>query len=1138
MRQAITILFLTLLTTGATFAQFKAHSILADGTIYKLQVDKSGVYKITFNFIGNNGIDPSLVKPNFVKVYGQRGGMLPQSNAAERVDDFEELPIQVEGGEDGTFDPGDYLLFYAEGPHAYTFNETNKRFEHELNLYDDYNYYYLKLDASEEGLRIAEQASNTAAGTVITSFDDFTYVEPEINSVLESGRKWYGKEYKFTLEEEFALALEGIVPTSDISVALAVMTSSTEESSFSVELNNQSLGQINSGITPISTYGIQGVESTEEFTINANGLNTDAGLNVKLTYNQPNINAKGYLDYILINASRTLQLYNDQTKFRSIESMGNAVSAFQIAQATATTQVWEITDPLNYINQEIQINGSTASFKIETSGQLKEFVVFDRDQVSTPLTIEAISNQDLHGLEVPNLLIITPSIFLTEAERLAEFRRQFDGLSVQVVELPQIYQEFSSGRQDITAIRDFVRMLYLNSTDEAHTLRYVLLFGDASYDYKDRIANNTNQIPVYESHNSLHPVQTYSSDDYFGFLEEFEGEWAESGSTLNSHTLDIGIGRLPVNTRAEATILVDKLIYYSSQSSALGDWRKKIAFVADDGDFNIHQRDADRLAVVVDDTYKNYNADRIFVDAYPQVSIGITKRSEEARAAVRDAGQDGVLIMNFTGHGAESGWTSENLLDHPLINEWTNLDNMPLFVTATCQFGRYDNPAVESGAEVAIRSKNGGAIGLLTTTRPVLSFSNFKVNKAFFESVFELVDGEKPRLGDVIRLTKNNSINGVNNRNFSLLGDPSMRLAYPQDEAVVTSIKRENGDESNVLRALDRITVQGEIRANGTLASTFNGILNATVFEKPSTVTTLGDEGPNTKMTFENQESKIYEGTASIENGQFEFSFVVPMDINYELGASKISLYAKHHTEIWDATGFSDIEVGGSNNEASIDNTPPEVDVFLEDESFVSGGIVPRQPLVLANIADISGINLTGIGLGHQIKIVIDNQDEFTYNANSGFAYDLGSASAGKLRFQIPDQLEPGDHVLKLTVFDAYNNGVSVEVDFRVTPEVIITELLNYPNPFNESTTFSFTHNREGDELKVSIQIYSTLGELMAVIDEDIVNSSSTVNTITWNGVGDSGLKLSSGIYIYRLVIQSQQDDQIGVKAGRLYLEK
>lgn len=1137
MRNASLLIILNFLFSSLS-AQFADRSVLADGTIYALGVEKSGVYKITYNFLGNNGVNPASVIPSTVKIFGQGGGMLAQSNAETRVDDLQELPIQIVGGDDGSFDPDDYILFYAEGANSYYFDEDDARFKHVQNLYDDINYYFLKLDATGVGLRIGNQLSEPVAGNVVNTFDDFVFEEPELNNILGSGRDWYGKEYKFTLNESFSLPMSGIVDNSSIKVDVAVMTRSTENSSFSVEFNGQVIGDVSSGITPISTYGWQGSKAEQSFILNSSGLNTDAGISIDLTYNQPNINARGYLDYILINAKRALKLYDGQTRFRSIESISNTLSEFQVQDIPATGQIWDITNPLAYSNQEFQLTGATASFKVNTFSQLKEFVVFDPIQLNTPAQIIGVANQDLHGLDVPNLLIVTPVGFKPEAERLAAFRRQFDGLTVQVVELPQIYREFSSGRQDITAIRDFVRMLYLKSTDAAHTLKYVLLFGDASYDYRGRLTKNTNQIPVYESRNSLHPVLSYSSDDYFGFLETAEGYWEETGASINSHTLEVGVGRLPINTLNEAKVQVDKLIHYSQSTSTLGKWRKDLTFVADDGDFNTHQRDADELAEIVDENYKNFNSDRVFVDAFPQVSQGITKQSAEGREAVRKAGQEGVLIMNFTGHGAESGWTSEGILDHSLINEWTNLDNMPLFVTATCQFGRYDNPDRESGAEVAIRSAEGGCIGLLTTTRPVLSFSNFKVNQAFYGAVFERIDGEMPRLGDVIRVTKNNSLNGVNNRNFSLLGDPSMRLAYPKDDVVVTSIKREDGTVVNTLRALDKITITGEVRQDGTIASSFNGVLDMTVFEKPASITTLGDDGPSTKMTFKNQQNKIFEGKTTINNGQFEFSFVVPMDINYELGDSKISLYAQHESEVWDAAGYHDVQVGSSNNDAIADVTAPEVSLFLENEDFEDGGIVPRQPIVFANIADISGLNLTGLGVGHNIQVVIDDLDELTFDASDAFQYDLGSFTNGKLRFQIPTQLEPGEHQLKLTVFDSYNNGISKEVTFQVTSLLTIEGLINYPNPFKESTQFSFTHNREGDELKVSIQIYSTLGELMAVIDREFINSSGLINSIAWDGTGDSGFKLSSGLYIYKVVVQSKQDKALGVSVGRLYVDR
>ncbi len=746
-----------------------------------------------------------------------------------------------------------------------------------------------------------------------------------------------------------------------------------------------------------------------------------------------------------------------------------------------------------------------------------------------PTFVQKVPNQFIKNLQTPDLLIVTHSDFMEQAQRLAEFRKTHDKLESQVVSVQQIYNEFSSGRQDITAIRDFIKYLY----DKSNRLKYVLLFGDASYDYKNRIGNFTNYVPVYESRESLHPIFSYASDDYYGFMEDSEGFWGE-GENEDEYDLEIGVGRLPVKSEIEAMNVVNKLMRYDSPES-MGHWRNQICFVADDADYNLHFNDSERLTNQLNAKYGNLNLQKLYVDAFAQVLESVEKRSPAMRNELKRTIENGTLLVNFIGHGSETSWTSEQIFDFAIAGKLQNPYQMPLVVTATCEFGRFDYHLM-TGAEYAVLNPNGGAIAMLTTTRPVYSNTNAFLTRAFYNTVFEPLNGEMPRLGDVIRLTKNNSLSGIRNRNFSLLGDPSMRLAYPKETIKIQEIRTSTGNEQ-ILKALDNVTVIGEVQKNNQLDASFHGTLEILVFDKPTDYQTLGDEDPEINLVadYELQNRKLFKGTARIQNGKFEFQFIVPKDIDYQLGTGKISLYASHDNQYLDASGFSDeFQVGGTVNQVILDTQPPEIQIFMDSTFFQSGGTTGISPKLLAFFTDESGINLTGNGLGHDMVAILDGEQIFVLN--DFYQADLGTYKSGQVIFPF-ENLPEGEHHLKVQVWDTHNNFSEAELTFFVQKEPFsISEMLVYPNPFDAQTQFSFRHNRAGDDLQITLEIYETTGKMVRQIERTLYVSAEKIENLRWDGTDKSGNKLHEGLYIYRLKIQAITTKETHFKSGKLLI--
>lgn len=1097
-----------------------AQSVLSQGEFYKISVSKHGIYKIDRAALSAMGINASSLDPQTIQIFGNGGGMLPQANSAFRNVDLVENDIFISGESDGKFDENDYILFYGEGADRFVADATQQIFRREENLYEENNYYFLTF-GQKKGKRIASRTNSTQTGTVVTTFDDYVFHKTEKKedrfNILESGRFWLGEKFDFTLAYNFDFIVEGINFSTPIRVSSAVVAGlarsdfgSSTRTSFSISLNNTEIGTQNMSSLPLGTYAVRGILAENIF---SNRLSQAVGnkLTVQVKYNKNGENNQvGYLSRLELNMSRKLQLYGNQTRFRSFQSARLQTTEFQIDNTNNGLNIWDISNPLKPIRQEFGLNGTTANFRTATNNQLREFVLFQGSNFDKPIFVEKIKNQNLQSLETPNLLIVTPDIFLNEANRLADFRRQNDKMKVQVVTTSLIYNEYASGKQDISAIRDFVRALYRKGS-----LKYVLLFGDASYDYKDFQQNNTNFVPTYQSRESLHPLFSYSSDDFFGFLEDNEGEWRETET--GNHSLDIGVGRLPAKSEREAKIMVDKLIHYAS-SSSLGDWRKQVVFVADDGDGNDYQLQSEKHAEKLEKNDAVYNIEKLYVDAFPQELTPNGKKSPLLRQEINQTIQDGVLLMNYIGHGAITGWASEGILDITQVSSWQNLDKLPLLVTATCEFGRFDRPRQTAGAEYAMLNPNGGAIALVTTTRPVFSDANYIINDAFYDIAFTPLNGEMPRIGDIQRITKNNSLRDVNNRNFTLLGDPSMRLAYPQEDIVITSIKNAQNQAVENLKALDRVTISGEVNVNRVTDTNFNGTLYINIFDKPTLVKTFGDESP--QMTFQQKIHSLFKGTASVKNGKFEFSFVVPKDIDYNLGNGKISFYAQDINRNIDASGYkSDISIGGTAVNIVADNQAPQMKVFMDNEQFVSGGIVRPNTTLIAKLSDDNGINISGVGIGHDITATLNGKDVFTLNRF--YKSEKDNFKSGEVRFDFQN-LADGKYTLVVKAWDTHNNSVTQTIEFVVEKEAFaLNNIKSFPNPSADEVNFSFSHNRIGEDLDILLEIYTTTGVLVKRMERYDYNARNEVEAMIWDGLNEAGNKVAPSMYIYRLSVKA-----------------
>lgn len=1100
-------------------------SPLATGQWAKFSVLEDGVYKIDYNLLKSAGFDPDKIDPRNISLFGNGTGMLPQANDAPRSNHLQEIAITVIGESDGKFNSGDYILFYGQNPDMHYYEVDKQIFHYENNLYTDKNYYFLTI-SSHPGERITNSENLEGSFPVINTFNDFILHEKETYNDLNSGRKWFGEQFDMSKSLSLPFTVEGVITNSEVKIVSSVMGQNFNPASFALSLNGSPV--IEQPIASIANtqYGIKGRIVVDTVSINAAIVNASSSATQTFTYQYAkgaSGKSIGYLDFLLANFERDLSLYGNQTQFTSAASLANPISTFEIASFSSNGFIWDVTDPLGCSNQQFQFNNNKATFSTETN-QLKTFIAFKGSDFLIPTYEKQVPNQNLRNTTSIQLLIVAHPDFKSEAERLASHRQNVNGISVLVVTPEEIYNDYSGGKQDPTAIRDFARALYNSG------LENILLFGRSSYDFKQRVNNNTNFVPTYESRNSLSPLETYSSDDYFAFMDIDEGEWLES--PVQAHTLDIGVGRLPVKTAEEATIVVDKLIAYETNTKSFGTWRKDILFVADDGDFNLHQSDADKLARDIEANQYQFDTKKIYLDAFKQISKPSGQVSPDARKALLKSLKKGNLIVNFTGHGSERVWLQEQILDEELIEEWDNKNVFPLLVTATCEFGRHDDPAQISSSELVLTKKDGGAIGLVTAARPVNASTNAFLNKAFYEALFTKVNGKYKNLGTVFRETKNNSVTGVSNRNFSLLGDPSMQLAIPNDEIVATRISTTTG--SDTLKALSRIMIEGEIHSQGSRNENFNGVVSIILKDKEFDFNTLGDENP--VFTYQERSNTLFRGEASVSNGFFQLEFILPKNIAYQVGYGKLSMYARNNTNTSDAIGGSiNFKIGESELDDGSDKTPPEIKLYMGDTTFINGGITSPSTQLVARLSDKSGINIANYGIGNSLIAILDNDQ--VYEVGDYYTTDLDDFTKGTITFPI-ENLDPGKHTIELKAWDTYNNPSSARVDFVVTTgtQIAIQKLYNYPNPFSNNTTIQFEHNRAGDDLEIFATIVDLSGQTMHIMNFEAPESRYLVTLPEWDGTNTAGTKLGNGVYLLRLAVRSLLDGSKNEQISKLII--
>ncbi|WP_299276511.1 type IX secretion system sortase PorU [uncultured Psychroserpens sp.] len=1110
------------------------NSVLSSGTWHKFYVDKSGVFRLTKGFLNSIGVNTN-VDPRTIKVYGNGGAMLPALNSDFYPLDLTENAVRFIGEEDGVFNNDDYILFYAEGPREYSEDsDTN------INLFTDKSYYFINTDGGA-GKRIQTLNQPEGDATIeVNTFQDYQFHEEDEANIAKIGRRWFGERFDVENERTFNFSFPNLITTepAKVRVLAAGVSEGPIASNMQIVLN----GNL------VSTLGFSVIDnpvlaSGNTFQSNINLTSEDVVIDL-IFNNNGNPAALGYLDYISIEATRGLTFDGTQLIFKNNEvALNPGIAQYTLDNASNVQEVWDITDKYN-VQAIINTDQSQNLIFKDVAGSNKRYVTLTNLDYFDPLrdANTTVNNQNIKGTIFQNAqgefqdidyIIVARGGYVTQAERLAQINREQYNLNVKVVELEAIFNEFSSGNQDIAAIRNMVKYVYDNASSPSRRLKYLCLFGDASYDPKNRISNNTNIIPIWSSYQSFSLTSSFISDDFYGMMDENEGDMNDSDR------LDIAVGRMLADTPQRAKELVDKVEGYYGEE-AFGSWRNNFITISDDVNLSwekILQNTTDEIGDEVVQEKPFINVVKIHTDAFQQEATASGERYPEVNKAIKDALEVGALVVNYFGHGGEDGLAGERIFTKVDAQDIRNVCKFNLFVTVTCEYTKFDNPQRFTAGEFTYWNKDGGAIGLITTTRQIFVTAGVGYNVILEQYLFSYGSNDYPTMAEALRLTKNDpALSGNPQKTLVFyIGDPAMKLAFARPEVRLTQINDTPLDQFNEpLKALDRVKMSGEVYdTSGNFLSNYNGVLTATVFDKEIDRQTLANDGTTDNgqvivLDFKTLGETVFKGQATVTEGRFDFEFVVPRDIGIPVGPGKVSFYSKQDNILDDKSGYNfDFDIGGINENATEDNVGPVINLFMNDENFVSGGITNEQPTLLAKLQDDNGIN-TASGIGHDIIAIIDGDETNPFVLNDYYQADIDDFQRGQLSYPFRD-LEPGLHTLSLKAWDVYNNSSTAEIEFVVRDkdeELVISNVLNYPNPFIDYTEFWFNHN-SSDVLDVSVQIFTVSGKLVRTLNGQTAGGSKVTSSlskdIVWDGRDDFGDKIGKGVYIYKLKVRSNR---------------
>ncbi|MBN3520145.1 type IX secretion system sortase PorU [Algoriphagus lutimaris] len=1055
---------------------------------YSVKISDSGVYKLDEEEAKKLGAN-SLSDISF---YGYPG-MLPQLLQEEKLDK-QEIPSFIQNG---------VLYIYLEGPHIFEKGDSSN-WEYKHHLYSDSLSYLIGVGKRTMDVSTIELPESISASKTIYQLIPF---KGDDNNILNSGRTWYS---------------EAILPQSSRTISVfeqagnsdnwklfgTLMSRSTAPSTISILLDDQELYKASFEAIPNTIYGIKGIEHQFSFEFPPMDGRLDR---IRASFKSTDQSASGYWDYISVGIP-----FSSQTLEPGIYYNWNSESISLIKDPNLS--YWDISDFFKPKRLEFALNTQLSADK---------FIAFNPKEVPTLDHFESISNQLTESNNSAELIIIAPKTFSFSAEKLKSHKIEM-GISTEVVLIEEIYDHFGYGNQDLTAIRNFIASRYHHS----NSLKNVLLFGKGTFDYKGKLGGRPNIIPTYSSRNSLNPLTTYSSDDYFGILEIGQGFWGESSE--EDEKMQIGVGRLPVISKEEALAVVNKIITYESNHEP-GFWKKGISLLVDDGDNNIHMRDAEKHAGYLVENHPYIQQKKLYLDSYEQVQEGTNQKSPQAISALERTLEEGTLILNFIGHGNETSLTAEEVFTVSDIMDWPKQKNLALWVTATCEFGRQDSPFLRSAAEELLIAPDKGAIAVLSTGRPVFSSVNFSVNEAFIQEAFQSNTYGYQDLGTIFKNTKNNSLKGPFNRNFSLIGDPSLKLKQPELQVDLISIEDLAGNTLNSLVSGQALVLKGAIidPVSGANQIGFTGNFQIEVWGEPSDKISIGDENP--PFPYNESEVLLFRGEGFVLNGELTTGIFIPRKLSKKEHPARIRIIAMESQSKLEAFGAEEV-LAKESEEAFVDREGPSIQLLLNGLDPLSNSFPSKSLFAHIDLQDMSGIDISGLLPEHQLSVEINGGTPIYLNQE--FIARNNSFESGYIDILLEGFVEGKNEIL-INAWDNLGNQSNLSVLFFVkgSEQLKILNHKTYPNPTNEVSNFILEHNRPGENFQITISIFQTTGQAIFTESLRLTKASARIDDLSWIFLQNQSKYPTKGTYIYKLTLQSEADNSTATVSGQIVIK-
>jgi hypothetical protein len=1080
----------------------------------KIAIAKQGIYQITGAQLKTLGF-PLPIASTQLQLFNYNLSQLTEKVTATVSTALTENTIQVFDGGDNQIDEKDYILFYAEGAVGWRQDASTFIPTHYKNTSNDSVFYFISIGSN--GKRMSTMDKLNSPAQVADQYDERWLIEVDSISILNSGKLLLGPAMGQGLGKQAKLSypinMNGLVLSSPIKIiSRYAATTYQNPANFNFSINDNAIKT--TAVAPISglLYDESANISLDSFTYTLNATtNLTSPASVNISFQADNAAAAGWIDYIELSAKRKLGFWGANSfGFRNLATTvkGNVLQ-YQIQNGDASTEVWEVTNPRSprKISTDISTN-SLISF-VHQADTLHEFFAVKQQGYEVPILLGSMNNQNLAGMNVPDYLIISAPNYLNAAKKLQNYHATVNGLKTELVNVNEIFNEFSGGQPSPIGIRNFVKYLLNKAvTNKVKAPRYLLLFGIANFN--SRNYNSASQIPVFESAASTGVLTSYPSDDFYSILED--------NDDINNFTrikkLAIATGRLPVRNTAEADTVVEKIINYQRNLNG-GAWKNKITWVADDGDYNLHLEDAEAISTHLQQKNVSWNQKKIYLDLYAATKNIAGNTYPLVNSEIVQTVNEGTLILNYTGHGNFARLAEEAVISQTDVLQWNNATKLPLMITASCDFAPYDQPQLSPFGFDALMKNSKGVIGLVAASRLVFAYSNKQINDHFIQQLLVPDSlGNYLTIGEALQRAKMQAWSADEDRmnafKFSLLGDPAMRLSLPKYEIGIISLNQKTFTGKDTILAGNKYTLKGAVNNKGVLQNNFNGLLDFVLYDAITNKKTLANAGTSRVTTVAMQENILFKGKVTVTKGNFTVDFLLPKEVSLQKNL-KIQMTA--YNELSDAIGVYDrliaLDAGGV---LMNDNQGPELKIFLNDSNFINGGWAAARSNLILQLKDSAGIQTSGNALGHDMVLVIDNDYKNTIVLNNYFLSDIDTYQKGNLMYALP-LLAEGAHSIMIKVWDLLGNSTTKTLNFVVpaTEIVSLKNLYNYPNPFQNFTQFSFEHNKVGVNLEINLSLYDSRGNLLFTKPLNGIYKANRV-VANWDGAGIGSAQIQAGI--------------------------